>query len=55
LAAESTAILYGTSEISEARDLGHRILVMSAGRVVAEFDPSVSEQQIMEAAGGLHG
>ncbi|MGH8958458.1 MAG: sugar ABC transporter ATP-binding protein [Acidimicrobiia bacterium] len=54
LAADGAAILYGTSEIGEARDLGHRMLVMSAGRLVAEFDPSASEQQIMEAAGGLH-
>ncbi|MGH8958531.1 MAG: sugar ABC transporter ATP-binding protein [Acidimicrobiia bacterium] len=54
LAGDGSAILYGTSEISEARDLGHRILVMSAGGLVAEFDPTVDEQQIMEAAGGLH-
>lgn len=54
LAAEGSAILYGTSEMGEARDLGDRILVMYAGKVVAEFDPSVSDQQIMETAGGLH-
>jgi len=54
LAADGAAILYGTSEIGEARDLGHRMLVMSAGRLVAEFDTSANEQQIMEAAGGLH-
>lgn len=54
LAADGAAILYATSEIGEARDLGHRMLVMSAGRLVAEFDTSASEQQIMEAAGGLN-
>lgn len=55
LADEGSGILYGTTELGEARDLGHRILVMSAGRLVAEFDPTVSEHQIMEAAGGLNG
>ncbi len=55
LADEGSGILYGTTELGEARDPGHRILVMSAGRLVAEFDPTVSEHQIMEAAGGLNG
>ncbi|HET7727633.1 MAG TPA: sugar ABC transporter ATP-binding protein [Candidatus Limnocylindrales bacterium] len=55
LAEEGAAVLHGTSEIPEARAIGHRIVVMSAGRVAAEFDPSVSEEAIMAAAGGVRG
>jgi ABC-type sugar transport system ATPase subunit len=55
LADEGTAILYGTSEIAEARALGHRIVVMSAGRVAATLDPIASEETIMAAAGGVRG
>ena len=55
LAADGASIFYGTSEIAEARELGHRILVMAKGRVVGEFSPSATEDQIMGAAGGLDG
>ncbi|MEX1133983.1 MAG: sugar ABC transporter ATP-binding protein [Acidimicrobiia bacterium] len=53
LASDGASIFYGTSEIAEARQLGHRILVMAKGRVVGEFSPSATEDQIMGAAGGL--
>jgi len=47
-------VLYLTSELREARALGDRLLVMSKGRVVAEFPPTSSEDEIMAAAGGVH-
>jgi ribose transport system ATP-binding protein len=55
LAEEGAAILYGTSEIVEARALGHRIVVMSAGRIAAVLEPTASEETIMAAAGGVRG
>jgi len=54
LAAGGAAVLYLTSELREARALGDRLLVMSKGRVVAEFPPTSSEDEIMAAAGGVH-
>jgi ABC-type sugar transport system ATPase subunit len=55
LADHGVAILYLTSEIKEARALADRVLVMAGGEIVASFDPSVSEEEIMAAAGGVHG
>ena len=54
LAADGVAVLYLTSELREARALGDRLLVMSKGRIVAEFTPTSSEDEIMTAAGGVH-
>lgn len=54
LADEGVAILYMTSEIREARELGDRLLVMSGGRIVREFEPGAPEEEIMAAAGGVH-
>lgn len=53
LANEGVAVLYITSEIHEAQMIGHRLLVMADGRVVDELPPSVSEDRIMTAAGGV--
>jgi ABC-type sugar transport system ATPase subunit len=55
LAAEGVAILYLTSEIKEARALSDRVLVMAGGRILASVDPRTSEEEIMAAAGGVHG
>jgi ribose transport system ATP-binding protein len=55
LGEQGVAVLYLTSEIKEARSLGDRVLVMADGRIVAEFGPEASEDQIMQAAGGVHG
>ena len=55
LAGEGVAVLYLTSEIKEARALADRVLVMADGRVVREVGPEVSEDEIMAAAGGVHG
>ena len=53
LADEGVAILYFTSEIREAKSLGSRILVMAAGKVVAELPPDSADDRIMAAAGGV--
>ena len=55
LAEEGAAVLYATSEIAEARALGSRILVMSAGTIAAELEPGTEEAEIMAAAGGVRG
>jgi ribose transport system ATP-binding protein len=55
LAADGAAVLYMTSEIKEARALADRVLVMSGGGIVREVAPDVSEDEIMAAAGGVHG
>jgi ribose transport system ATP-binding protein len=55
LAEEGVAVIYLTSEIKEARLLGHRLLVMADGRVAKEVDPRTSEEEIMAIAGGAHG
>ncbi|TDT32545.1 sugar ABC transporter ATP-binding protein [Naumannella halotolerans] len=46
------AVLYVTSEVGEALSASHRILVMSKGRLVGEFDPrTCTRDEIMEASG----
>jgi erythritol transport system ATP-binding protein len=58
-AKKGLAVLYVTSEIGEAITASHRIIVMSKGRVVGEFDPrTASREEIMAASGesevGIH-
>jgi simple sugar transport system ATP-binding protein len=43
---EGSAVLIVSSELDEIKALADRILVMYAGQVVAEFDPSVSTTEI---------
>ena len=51
LAAEGMAVLLISSEHEEVLGLAHRVLVMRAGSVVAEFDGhDVTEDQVMNAA-----
>ncbi len=51
-AEKGLAVLYATSEIGEALTASHRIVVMSKGRIVREFDPkSVQREEIMAASG----
>ena len=46
------AVLYVTSEIGEALTASHRIVVMSKGRIVREFDPrSTTRAGVMQASG----
>lgn len=51
-AAEGLAVLYATSEIGEALSASHRVVVMSKGRVVREFDPATATREEVMAASG---
>lgn len=55
LADDGVAILFFTSEIVEARELGNRILVMADGGVAGEMTEGASDEEIMTAAGGAYG
>jgi ABC-type sugar transport system ATPase subunit len=55
LAGDGAAILYLTSETREARELADRVLVMAGGRIVRSVDPDAPEEEMMAAAGGVHG
>jgi ABC-type sugar transport system ATPase subunit len=55
LADEGIASLYITSEIKEAQELADRLLVMSDGRIIKEFEAGTPEGEVMAAAGGAHG
>jgi ABC-type sugar transport system ATPase subunit len=55
LADDGAAILYLTSETREARTLADRVLVMADGRIVRTVDPDAPEEEMMAAAGGVHG
>ncbi|GAA3607667.1 sugar ABC transporter ATP-binding protein [Microlunatus ginsengisoli] len=48
------AVLYVTSEVGEALTASHRVLVMSKGRIVAEFDPRTCTRDEVMAASGEH-
>ena len=55
LADQGVGVLYLTSEIREARSLGDRVLVMSLGRIAGAVPPTAADEEIMAAAGGVHG
>jgi erythritol transport system ATP-binding protein len=46
------AVLYVTSEIGEALSASHRIIVMSKGRIVGQFDPAETTRAEVMAASG---
>jgi erythritol transport system ATP-binding protein len=46
------AVLYATSEVGEALTASHRIVVMSKGRIVREFDPATATREDVMAASG---
>jgi erythritol transport system ATP-binding protein len=51
-AAEGYAVLYATSEVSEALAASHRLIVMSKGRFVTEFDAATTTREdVMRASG----
>lgn len=51
-ARKGLAVLYATSEVSEALQVAHRVVVMSRGSIVGEFDPSsISREDLMAASG----
>ena len=45
------AVIFTTSEVSECLSIPHRVLVMSKGRISAEFKPGVTKDEIMAASG----
>jgi erythritol transport system ATP-binding protein len=45
------AVIYSTSEVNECLSIAHRIIVMSRGRISAEFGSNVSKEEIMAASG----
>jgi erythritol transport system ATP-binding protein len=52
LAGNGLAVLYSTSEVGECLSIAHRVIVMSKGRISAEFDASATtKEQIMAASG----
>jgi ABC-type sugar transport system ATPase subunit len=56
LAAEGIAVLLISSEHEEVLGLAHRVLVMRAGRIVAEFDgQAMSEDAVLHAAFATEG
>lgn len=51
-AREGLAVLFSTSELNECLSIPHRVVVMSRGRIVAEFTPDmITEDDIMAASG----
>jgi rhamnose transport system ATP-binding protein len=49
-AASGCAIMLISSELPEVLGLAHRVLVMANGRLVAEFGPGCTEDEVLEAA-----
>ncbi len=49
-ATKGLAVLYVTSDVGEALTASHRILVMSRGKVVREFDPRTASREDVMAA-----
>ncbi|MFB7251278.1 sugar ABC transporter ATP-binding protein [Microbacterium sp. NPDC056234] len=49
------AVLFATSEVGEALGVSNRVIVMSKGRIVGEFDPQHSTREdLMVASGESH-
>lgn len=46
------AVLFATSEVSEALGVSNRIIVMSKGRIVGEFDPKHTTREDLMVASG---
>ena len=53
-ARKGLAVLYVTSEVGEALTASHRLIVMSRGRFVREFDPRTCTRDEVMAASGEH-
>ncbi len=45
------AVVYSTSEVNECLSIAHRIVVMSRGRISAEFGADITKEEIMAASG----
>ncbi|HZL74376.1 MAG TPA: ATP-binding cassette domain-containing protein, partial [Propionibacteriaceae bacterium] len=53
-ARKGLAVLYVTSEVGEAITASHRLIVMSKGRLIREFDPRTATRDDIMAASGEH-
>jgi erythritol transport system ATP-binding protein len=53
-AKKGLAVLYVTSEVGEAITASHRLIVMSKGRLIREFDPRTATRDQIMAASGEH-
>jgi rhamnose transport system ATP-binding protein len=53
LARSGVGVIFISSELEEVRAMSTRLLVMRAGRIVAEFETPVSSDRILEAASGV--
>jgi erythritol transport system ATP-binding protein len=53
-AKKGLAVLYVTSEVGEAITASHRLIVMSKGRLIREFDPRTTTRDQVMAASGEH-
>jgi erythritol transport system ATP-binding protein len=45
------AVIYSTSEVGECLAIAHRVIVMSRGRISAEFTNNITKEAIMAASG----
>jgi rhamnose transport system ATP-binding protein len=52
LARSGVAVIFISSELEEVRAMSTRLLVMRAGRIVAEFETPVDSHRVLEAAAG---
>ena len=52
-ASRGLAVLVVSADLAELKRLSHRLLVLSAGRVVAELSPSASDEEIGRAMLGM--
>jgi erythritol transport system ATP-binding protein len=50
-ARQGLAVVYTTSEVGECLSIAHRIVVMSRGRISAEFGSDTTKEAIMAASG----
>lgn len=50
-AKQGMAVIYSTSEVSECLAIAHRVIVMSRGRISAEFTDNITKEAIMAASG----
>ncbi|UYG07222.1 sugar ABC transporter ATP-binding protein [Halomonas sp. M4R1S46] len=50
-ARQGLAVVFTTSEVGECLSIAHRVVVMSRGRIAAEFGADVSKAEIMAASG----
>lgn len=50
-AKQGMSVIYSTSEVGECLAIAHRVIVMSRGRISAEFTDNITKEAIMAASG----